>query len=65
MSIIAFVNDCNKEHYYYYYCKGLENDHRLRDGMPNGGMPNGENDVLRAEGRTSLGAMLNGHNAEN
>jgi len=30
-SIVAFVNDCNKEHYYYryYYCKGLENDHSV------------------------------------
>jgi len=32
--------------------------------MPNGGMPNGENDVLQAKCRTSLGAMPNGCNAE-
>jgi len=36
----------------------------VRDGMPNSGMPNGENDVLRAECRMSLGAMPNGRNAE-
>jgi len=33
--------------------------------MPNGGMPNGENDVLRAECRTALGEKNpNGRNAE-
>jgi len=37
---------------------------RLHDGMPNGGMPKGENDVVWAECRTPLGAMPNGRSAE-
>ena len=37
----------------------------VRDGKPNDGMPNGENDILQAKCRTSLGAMTNGPNAEN
>jgi len=80
---IGLINyNCDKEHYYYYYGESADREpkwgrlpdvqghselRRLRDGMLNGGMPNGENDVgllLRAECRTSLGVMPNGRNAK-
>ena len=60
-SINSFKNDLDKFWFNEEFKYGKTTvSERLRDGMPNG-----ENDVLWAECRTSLGAMPNGPNVEN